>query len=481
MENCSSILDPVPWSPKNRAFTRHLCDEVALLSRPEQVDDALQDLTGADAVVLSFVTERVISMLTPHGRYTLNLNYPAMVGLDLGKHSCRFVVLDSYAQAARLKALGIKRPVESVRLQEHLLGRSSFSNDKAGTERLLNSYMNNKKNLEQTCRMTTYDLMCKAQPYLSDLPGFHVDKAKFEDILAGWAAMENMAGTVTEWRKQLELYPDIMPVRLIPNGVFNGRYTAREPSILSMPSALRTAMNAAPGHTLVAVDFHQCQPRIIAEASGDPVFRAPFVNGTDYYKMWASFLLGKPEAEVTAEERKGCKLIALMWCFGMGDDKLGDEFERLGFSKEQALRGMRRFERACGRLKQWERSLIYDAQKRRGIWTVAAAPELRRFFSIPRGSAHNAMNYLATGTEVTIMLVAIIVLGRKLEELHPTARIALYLYDEVIVQCPVEEAEAVADLTQKALLWAFRQVLPHAPTSGLLDCRIAPNWGELKG
>ena len=112
---------------------------------------------------------------------------------------------------------------------------------------------------------------------------------------------------------------------------------------------------------------------------------------------------------------------------------------------------------------------------------MAAAPELRRFFSIPRGSAHNAMNYLATGTEVTIMLVAIIVLGRKLEELHPTARIALYLYDEVIVQCPVEEAEAVADLTQKALLWAFRQVLPHAPTSGLLDCRIAPNWGELKG
>jgi len=52
-----------------------------------------------------------------------------------------------------------------------------------------------------------------------------------------------------------------------------------------MPRALRSAMYAAPSHTFVAVDFHQCQPRIIAEVSGDPVFRAPFVNGTDYYRM----------------------------------------------------------------------------------------------------------------------------------------------------------------------------------------------------
>lgn len=170
-----------------------------------------------------------------------------------------------------------------------------------------------------------------------------------------------------------------------------------------------------------------------------------------------------------------------MWCFGMGDEKLSEEFERKGFSKEQALQGMRRFEKACSRLKSWGWNLICDAHKKKGVWTASLDLNLRRFFPVSYDKAHNAMNYLATGTEVTIMLVAIIALGKKLDELHPDARIALFLYDELIVQCPVEKAEAVAELTQKALRGAFQKVLPSAPTSGLLDCRIAPNWGELKG
>lgn len=452
-----------------------------MLRSREDVWTALRELPQDSLIVLHAVSPQIISMQTVSGRYTLNMNYADMDGLDLSQCRCRFLVLDSYGQGALLKRLGISRAAESVRLQERVLSRPEQWFHALSTDELLFAFTENQKKLEQRQLINSYNLMRRAQPYLSDLPGFHVDRKRYEAVLHFWGSQENMRGTVTAWREQLRLHPDIMPVNLIPNGMLHGRFTAKNPSILAMPAELRSAMNAPHGYTFVSVDFHQCQPRIIAEASQDPVFRAPFVNGTDYYTMWASFLLNKKEQDVIPEERKACKAIALKWCFGMGDDKLSDEFELQGFSKELALQGMRRFENACDRLKSWEQYLISRTCKQKGIWTISAVPSLRRFFPVPHGSFHNAMNYLATGTEVTIMLVAIIALGKKLEEKYPAARIALYLYDELIVQCPREEADAVAALTQDALLWAFRKILPDAPTSGLLDCRIAPNWGALKG
>ncbi len=280
---------------------------------------------------------------------------------------------------------------------------------------------------------------------------------------------------MTLWTDTLRQYGDHFPAALIPGGTIHGRLTAKKPAILSMDARLRKALYANGSNTLIGVDFHQMQPRIIAERCKDPVFRAPFVNGGDYYRVWASFIFAKPEAEISTEERSIAKAVALHWLFGQGKDNLSKLVEETGYDKDAALDGMRSFEAACSRLRAWKMRLEESVKRRGYVETVSG-----HRIPMKREDAWLAMNYSTTGTEVEIMLHAITKLGRKLKEEHLEARISLLVYDELIAETSPSCQPRVEALMKECLTDAFHAMLPDAPMDNLLEVHTNPCWGDLK-
>ncbi len=286
---------------------------------------------------------------------------------------------------------------------------------------------------------------------------------------------ENQANTVTLWTDTLRQYGDHFPAALIPGGTIHGRLTAKKPAILSMDARLRKGLYANGGNTLTGVDFHQMQPRIIAERCKDPIFRGPFVDRRDYYRVWASFIFAKPEAEISGEERSIAKAVALHWLFGQGKENLSKLVEETGYDKDAAMEGIRNFETACSKLRTWKMQMEASVRRRGYVETVSG-----RRIPMRKEDAWLAMNYSTTGTEVEIMLHAIMKLGKRLKEEALDARISLLVYDELIVETAPACQTRVEALMTECLTEAFHEMLPDAPMDNLLEVHADPCWGNLK-
>lgn len=56
-----------------------------------------------------------------------------------------------------------------------------------------------------------------------------------------------------------------------------------------------------------------------------------------------------------------------------------------------------------------------------------------------------------------------------------------WLHDEILLEVPEANAEKAATLLQQAMIEAFLETFPGAPTEGLVEPTIGRNWAEAKG
>jgi DNA polymerase I-like protein with 3'-5' exonuclease and polymerase domains len=54
------------------------------------------------------------------------------------------------------------------------------------------------------------------------------------------------------------------------------------------------------------------------------------------------------------------------------------------------------------------------------------------------------------------------------------------VHDELVVEVRAEHAELARQILQEEMTAAFVRLFPDAPTTGLLDIKTGPNWGELE-
>jgi len=256
----------------------------------------------------------------------------------------------------------------------------------------------------------------------------------------------------------------------VPGGVVSGRWATRGGGALQIPIALRRAVVADPGWTLVVADASQLEPRVLAALSGDDGL-ARAAAGGDLYAALA--------ADAFGEDRARAKTALLAAMYGGDAGQLMTVLRRrfpaaVGYVEAAARTGEEgglvrsRLGRTCpppsaGWLAMTERAGGADPDPDAAARARRAARDRGRF----------TRNFVVQASAADWALVLLAALRRRLA--GSGSQLVFFQHDEVMVHCPRGDAEqvtaAIRDAAEESRRLVFGDTGVRFPLAvAVVDC-----------
>ena len=316
------------------------------------------------------------------------------------------------------------------------------------------------------------------------------------DILEALAAEHAIAAKILEYREFSKLkstYVDALPA-LIDAGTgrlhttFNqtgsatGRLSSSNPNLQNIPirtelgRRIRAAFIAPPGRRLVAADYSQIELRVLAHVSGDRVLRDGFRKGEDIHTRTAAEVFGVPPLMVGPEERRRAKAVNFGIVYGLSPFGLS---QQLGIPQAEARRYIEAYFRLYEGVRRYIDQTIAAARKegfaktlfgrRRPILDLDSRNPAARGFA-----ERTAVNSPIQGTAADLIKLAMIEVDRRLAESHPEARLLLQVHDELLLEAPENETEAVGRMVKQVMEQVHQLEAPL-----VADVKAGANWRDM--
>ena len=238
-----------------------------------------------------------------------------------------------------------------------------------------------------------------------------------------------------------------------------GRLSSSEPNLQNIPvrtelgREIRGAFIAKDGHVLVDADYSQIELRVLAHISGDATMISAFNAGEDIHARTAAEVYGVAISEVTGQMRSASKAVNFGIVYGISDFALA---KNIGVTRAEARDFMSRyFERYPG-VKAYMESSVALAKEKGYAETLLGRrrylPELASSnFNVRSFGERCAMNSPIQGTAADIIKLAMIRVYDELQKRGMQTRLILQVHDELILEAPMEEAEAASALLQECM------------------------------
>jgi len=305
-----------------------------------------------------------------------------------------------------------------------------------------------------------------------------------------------IVGIAMEWRTVSKLqstYVEALPKLVEGDGrvhttfqqavAATGRLSSTDPNLQNIP--IRTALGrkirntfiAEKGNTLVAADYSQIELRILAHVTRDEHLIAAFAAGEDIHRATAARVLGKPGADVDADERAMAKMVNFGIAYGMGDFGLAT---RAGISRDAAksfIAGY--FERYPG-IRRYIDTIKEEARTNGSVTTQLGRrrpiPELRAGNPALRAAGERAaINHPIQGTAADVIKIAMIRLAPRLAEAGLMARLVLQVHDELLLEVPNGEIDRLVPTLVDTMEGALALDVPLT-----VEVKSGPRWDEMK-
>lgn len=273
----------------------------------------------------------------------------------------------------------------------------------------------------------------------------------------------------------------------VPAGVVTGRWASSGGGALQIPRALRAAVRADDGWTLVIADVAQLEPRVLAAMAGD-LRLAEAARGRDLYEgVVATGAVGS---------RADAKMALLGAMYGATSGESGRLVPRLRRSFPRAMKlvddAARVGEQGGIVSTNWGRSCPPPGAGWRRVQERASQPDASsadqdRARRAARDRGRFTRNFVVQGTAAEWALAWIADVRQRLHLMetegsravasgpvfsgHP--HLAFFLHDEIIVHTPADRAEEVADAVRQAADSATRLLFGDFPLDFPLELRIA--------
>jgi DNA polymerase I len=276
----------------------------------------------------------------------------------------------------------------------------------------------------------------------------------------------------------------------------SGRASCSYPNLQQAPrdKEFRALFRAAPGHKYVGGDFSGMELRAAAHIAPEPALIEAFAQGRDPHRITAARMLGKPENEITDDERARAKPVNFGSLYGLGPSGLivtaWDEYE-IVLTAGEAEEWIDAVRRAYPRLNQW-RYDHYRQCERAGEIVIGrdAKRGIGRFYPLsrlPKGARNGytrCCNLPIQGACGDASMLALAAIDDALFEAGIEGGPVLWLHDEIILEVPEADAEQAKQLLEQTMVDAFEQTFPGSHEMGLLnglvDAHIGDNWTEAK-
>ncbi len=262
-----------------------------------------------------------------------------------------------------------------------------------------------------------------------------------------------------------------------------GRLSSSDPNLQNIPirtaagREIRRAFIAPPGLRLVVADYSQIELRILAHLSGDEALIAAFAEGQDIHRATAARIFGVSPDLVSSEMRNAAKWINFALLYGMAAFTLGKD---LGVSTSEAKAYIESYFNQFPRVRACLDGILEQARRTREVSTIFGRirpiPDIAASNPNVRGNAERmALNAPFQGSAADIIKVAMVRLDQALSQRGLAARLLLQVHDELVLEAPEGEVEAVRDLVASVMAGA-------AALSVRLDVQVGAgqNWLEAK-
>lgn len=293
-----------------------------------------------------------------------------------------------------------------------------------------------------------------------------------QDILDRIKEEYPIAADVLEYRKYAKLkstYIDGLESLVAEDGRihphFNqtvaatGRLSCTEPNLQNIPirdrfgRGIRKAFVAADGCRFIGADYSQIELRILAALSGDEALIESFRKGEDIHRRTASRVFGIPFDEVTPLDRSRAKAINFGIIYGMSAFGLSED---LHIPVGEADRYIHDYFEKHPKVKEYLDGLIEEGKEKLEVRTlmgrIRQIPEFRSSRYNERQLAQRlAMNTPIQGSAADIMKLAMIRVGKALEEQGLHSKLILQIHDELIIEAREKEAEKVREILREGM------------------------------
>jgi DNA polymerase-1 len=247
-----------------------------------------------------------------------------------------------------------------------------------------------------------------------------------------------------------------------------GRLSSDHPNLHNIPvrtdegRVFRTAFVAAGGCRFLVADYNQIELRCIAHLADDPGLIAAFTAGEDVHRATAARVFGVSEADVTSEQRSRAKMVAYGLAYGMEAYGLS---QRLAIPVDEAAGILESYFAAFPAVRAYMDGAIHTARQKGYTETLFGRrrpiPELvSDNFRIRQAGERQAMNAAIQGLAADIFKIALVALDIELEQRGLGARIVLQVHDEVIVETPESESDAVEEIVLRTMRTAAELRVP---------------------
>ena len=262
-----------------------------------------------------------------------------------------------------------------------------------------------------------------------------------------------------------------------------GRLSSSEPNLQNIPvrteegRELRKVFVPREGWVLLDADYSQIELRLMAHFSGDPALVEAFRNGEDIHARTASEIFEVPPEWVTPELRSRAKAVNFGLIYGISGFGLS---RNTGVSRREAASFIEKyFEKYPGVKRFMDEAASEGAQKGYAQTMMGRRrylPELRSPKApIREFGKRAAMNTPIQGTAADIMKLAMVRVDEALRREHLQSRLILQVHDELLLECPPEEADTAAKLLQEAMEQVIALKVPL-----VAEVHRGSNWFEAK-
>ena len=272
-----------------------------------------------------------------------------------------------------------------------------------------------------------------------------------------------------------------------------GRLASRSPNLQNIPQRtelgrqIRKAfVSRFPNGQILAVDWSQCELRIMAHLANEDVFIDIFKSGRDAHTAVAALLSQIEESEVTSDQRSSAKTLNFGMIYQMGAKKLAGD---TGMTLEEAQSFIKRYlgqMKGVAKYRKDQKEFLEQNGyvetlfgRRRYLPKIHSdereAPSAKRW--IARNNRDSAIreggNHPVQGTNADICKMAMIEIQRKMNRLELKTKLVLQVHDEIVLDVPEDELPVVKDMVEKIMTEVVALIVPL-----VCDGKYADSWQE---
>lgn len=259
-----------------------------------------------------------------------------------------------------------------------------------------------------------------------------------------------------------------------------GRLSSSNPNLQNIPvrtdlgrEIRRAFVAGAPDSVMMSADYSQIELRLMAHFSGDEHLTEAFRSGQDIHSATAAKIFGVSLEEVTPDQRRVAKTANFGIMYGISAFGLS---QRLGCSRQEAKKIIDDYFASFPSIRRYVDDTLASARKNGYVETLFGRrryiPDINSSNATVRALAErNAVNAPIQGTAADIIKLAMIGVDRQLRDGGYKSRMVLQIHDELLLEVPASETEAV-----RALLVSCMEGVVSLSVPLTAECNYGKNW-----